>query len=164
MKNKLKFLSLLIVAFFDAAHGTEPKAKNPPAETPAPQGSSCTICDQYPDEELIAFFERLKKVVRENDKKTIAEELIVYPFYWNKDESWHTVESPKEFIELYDIIMIPFLKEIILNFQYKEDGCLCYYLSRPLWDIGGGYIAFNRKGIKHVYLPEEREASKPTIP
>ena len=163
MEYNFRFLILLIIAFVAIAHGKESQTQDTLTETAAPQEPPCTICDQYPDKELIVFFEHLKKAVRENDKKTIAEELIVYPFYWNKDEGWHTVESPKEFVELYDTIMVPFLKNVILNFNYKTDSCFYYFLSSA-WAIGGGYIAFNKKGIEHVYLPEEREAPKPTIP
>ena len=114
--------------------------------------------DREKDEDLISILDRLKKAVLENDKKTISEELITYPFRWNKEGLHHTIHhftvyEPKEFIEHYDAIMIPLVKDFILGLEHETEKCL-YYPYKNLWSFYmrcvADCISINREGVEEI--------------
>ena len=66
----------LFMTFFGFAHGQDLKAESSSThsiETAAPE-------DIYYNQ--AAFIDRLKKLIRKNDKRTIAHEMVYYPFIW----------------------------------------------------------------------------------
>ena len=125
--------------------------------------SLCTICDCYPDKELIAYFDRLKKALREDDRKTIAEDLVSYPFTWRTD-NWDIVYEPREFIAAYDKIVRPFFKNAILNFQYKLGSCSCTSDNDAPWEIVDGRISFNKEGLESFFQPPEYDLPLKGVP
>ena len=76
-----------------------------------------TLCKPLSDEDLIAFLDKLKKAVQEDDQITIAEELVQYPFFWRFDPEYtpKKLYEPTEFIKHYDEIMTPAHRKAILN-------------------------------------------------
>ena len=113
----------------------------------------CTICGEFSDKKLISYLERLKKSIREDDRHTIAEELVSYSFSWTmQDGSSCTVFNPQEFIQAYDKIMTPFFKDYILNFTYESRGKYCYINSGSQCNLGE--ISTTDRGISHFMHPE----------
>ena len=124
------------------------------ASSPPVDASPCTICDGYPDKDLVAYFERLKKAIREDDRKTIAEELVGYPFTWPYKTGTGIIYDPKTFVESYDKFMTPFHKKRILEIKYAPGDCNIIRGSKEGgWWIADDAIQFDEEGIRHFQFP-----------
>ena len=173
MKYKLIFLSCLIVTFVDMAHGRNISMTSShfikdysPKDYQDARDLGMTTCPctigESPDEELLPYFERLKQAIRKDDRKFIAEELISYPFIWHQDDTntnFSIIGKRKEFLQHYDAIMTPSIKEYILGIEYETERCICYIYVRH-WEIGDGCLSLDEEGLSSISEPHIKKRKR----
>ena len=95
----------LMMIFFWLAHGEMPAPstqRDAAAKDLVGQASDERVICTHSAKDIITFLESLKKAIRENDKETIAHEMVAYPFTWIRllrgKERFHATRTPDEFI------------------------------------------------------------------
>jgi len=105
----------------DAAKPAPAAAMEP---KPAPDTTVCTepTVDVYGKADGVAYrywFLDLRKAIKEDDRKLIAESMIYYPLVWNRKEGTLEVKNRSEFLKHYDEIFTAELKGKILSQSVK---------------------------------------------
>jgi hypothetical protein len=114
-------LSTFLAAGIAIAAGHACLAQQDQATTPQSSGDSAYGCqvqtvDSYGQAEGVQYrywMLDLKKAVKQDDRKLIAEHMVNYPLIWNRHSGTVTIPNSKDFLKSYDEIFTPQLKQRI---------------------------------------------------
>ena len=159
-RHPLTFLIVSVISWM--IFSTPLLSEAPKAAPPLPLSSEelieragdkyCNFCRRCPDRDVVIFFERLKKAIREDDKKTIAYEMVKYPFVWIRwiqgKARLHPFYTPEDFIQHYDEFMTPIHKKGLLELAYDREHFPDMFITpcETLGDLVEFTMSSNNKG------------------
>jgi hypothetical protein len=120
--RKATWVAAAVVALaLMGAKGTLAQEKTVSDQATTPGCTNATV-DSFGRNEGIEYrywMLKLQKVVKEDDRKMLADTMVFYPFLWNKPDGPIQIKNKSEFLKNYDEIMTPQLKEKIAKQNVK---------------------------------------------